>query len=581
MTTVDKTIIRRNYLTEIMLIIIVIVAINLFSSAAYLRFDFTQNKRFTLAPISKKVVQSLKDPLNIYVFLSRKLPPEFLPTEQGLRDQLAEYAARANNNLRIQFIDPGEDEKKIEMATNMKVQAFQIQVYKKGESATQNVYCGLAIKYRDKEVKSIPMITANELQTLEYAITSTIMKLTNDQPKKIAVRDTSDSRNNGPQNPMQPQQPGYASIVKILQREFEVVELPKGFTSIPSDVKAVFIFGSSGITEAQTYVLDQFMVHGGKVVVSHESFTTIPQYQQFAIPQGPGDLNKWLQKVGVSYGEGIVCESLENAAMVGVQAGPFQLQLPYPLWVRIPKKRLSEHSTIQQLNGFLFPYCAPLKIELPTDSKLKADPLAWTSPESYVVTGPLNLTPDQDWKAAAEKNKSSMRSYPVAVDVEGKYQSVFTSKPSLKGNEAILDSAKVESELPEWRKGGDKDSSLIILGSSKYLEDGTIDSFMDGAIFTINLADYFTLGEGLIKIRSRNSTDRPLDRIPDNNTALVIRLLNVIGLPVVIVGFGLWRLASRNNRRKLIQERYAHLHNTKVSREEIVISESSEDGGDK
>ncbi len=73
------------------------------------RIDLTQNRLYTTAPGTIKILKGLKEPINLYFFYSEKAVnnlPELKTYGNRVRDLLRELAARSNGNLRLSVVDP-------------------------------------------------------------------------------------------------------------------------------------------------------------------------------------------------------------------------------------------------------------------------------------------------------------------------------------------------------------------------------------------------------------------------------------------------------------------------------------------
>src|ERR1700689_5637879 len=80
------------------------------------RLDLTQNRLYSTAPGTDRILKSLREPVNLYFFFTEKTAGQLpvLKTYGGrARGFLEELAARSNGKLRLPFIDPqpfSEDE---------------------------------------------------------------------------------------------------------------------------------------------------------------------------------------------------------------------------------------------------------------------------------------------------------------------------------------------------------------------------------------------------------------------------------------------------------------------------------------
>src|SRR5689334_10424393 len=105
------------------------------------RVDLTQNGLYTIAPGTVKILQGLKEPVNLYFFYSEKAVnnlPELKTYGVRVRELLQELQARSNGNLRLSIIDPQPFSDDEDRATELGVRGEPV-----GQQG-ENLYFGLA-----------------------------------------------------------------------------------------------------------------------------------------------------------------------------------------------------------------------------------------------------------------------------------------------------------------------------------------------------------------------------------------------------------------------------------------------------
>src|SRR5512138_3503250 len=72
------------------------------------RFDLTQNKLYTIAPGTQRIVSTLEEPINLYFFFSDKetKSPDMRAYAQRVRELLQELEQRSRGKLHLRVIDP-------------------------------------------------------------------------------------------------------------------------------------------------------------------------------------------------------------------------------------------------------------------------------------------------------------------------------------------------------------------------------------------------------------------------------------------------------------------------------------------
>ena len=159
--------------SDFVLFVIFLVLLNLAGHKAFVRFDLTAPKSYSLSKGSKTLVKNIDSPLSVRVFFSDNLPSTYSSVSQYVQDILVEYKGAANKNFSVSYMDMSKPENE-ELARNLGIQQVQIQEVKNNEVGLKQVYMGLAVTYGD----SIEII--NPVQTtdgFEYNLTSTISKM--------------------------------------------------------------------------------------------------------------------------------------------------------------------------------------------------------------------------------------------------------------------------------------------------------------------------------------------------------------------------------------------------------------------
>jgi ABC-type uncharacterized transport system involved in gliding motility auxiliary subunit len=93
------------------------------------------------------------------------------------------------------------------------------------------------------------------------------------------------------------------------------------------------------------------------------------------------------------------------------------------------------------------------------------------------------------------------------------------------------------------------ETQMIVVGNSRFVQDGFLGQYPENRILFLNSMDWLTYGGDLIGIRSRAVTARPLKEIGEKSKATV-RVASTLGVPVLVIGYGLARRHLRARRRK-------------------------------
>jgi ABC-type uncharacterized transport system involved in gliding motility auxiliary subunit len=173
---------------------LVVVLINLAGLTLFYRVDLTGNKIYSLSAVSRKVADTLTEPLTVKVFFTRDLPAPHNNTEMYLRDLLNEYAQQNKKHFNVQFYNvsaetEGMSEKardNQQTARDYGIHPVQIQILEQDEFKFKQAYMGLVIIHGDI-IERIPTITGTE--GLEYKLTTAIQKLNHKISALLALED--------------------------------------------------------------------------------------------------------------------------------------------------------------------------------------------------------------------------------------------------------------------------------------------------------------------------------------------------------------------------------------------------------
>src|ERR1700741_3556132 len=132
------------------------------------RLDLTQNRLYTTAPGTDRVLASIKEPINLYFFFSEKSAaglPRFQTYGVRVREFLEELAGRSHGKLRLHVIDPQPFSGEEDRAAELGVHGAPLG----GASGTQ-FYFGLAGTNATDGHAAIEFFDPEKEQFLEYDV---------------------------------------------------------------------------------------------------------------------------------------------------------------------------------------------------------------------------------------------------------------------------------------------------------------------------------------------------------------------------------------------------------------------------
>ena len=539
---------------EAIVVIAIVVALNYLAYFFFVRLDLTEGKAYSISESTKSVLADLEDPVNAELFMSKELPSQLITVRDELVDKLKEFEVYSKGKFQLKITDPGDDAEIKERAQSLMVPEFDVQVTEKSELSVRKVFMGLALSYGDKN-ESIPQLY--DPTTLEYEVTSRLVRLTIAEKPKIGFF------NGFFQTSEQQQPPAYTAMQQFLGGQeglYEMVEIDaQKDRKLPDGLKGLIICGAFGMSDSLKYSIDQFLLGGGQVIIAMDPIMEINQQMglQQAYPSLP-TIEDQLEKYGLRLDKKLIFD--EQCGQASFRSGPFVLRQEYQLWPAItPEGFNKDVAAVAKQSMLTMPWCCPLeKVEV-EGSIIKE--LARTSSESYLLSSPFDLKPDQDWEFLKTTSERS-GPFTVAMLVEGAIPTAFPGGPP-----AAQAPPPAEGEDPQVSldpvfdaatqlKAANGGGRLVVMTSTRALSDTFLQQFQDNILFLVNVVDSLLLDDRLMNIRSAQVTQRPLHQL-DPPKQQFYRWLIVLGVPVLLVLFGLLLWFLRGKRRQAIARQWA------------------------
>src|SRR5690606_15444326 len=160
------------------------------------RFDFTQEKRYTLSESTLKVLNSIQKPLTVEVYLEGDFPASFRQLRNETEFMLQEFR-KINPKIDYKFIDPIKTKMSRDTLAAMGMQPSILPDMKDGRISETVLSPYAAIKHNSYGtsihlVITLSGIDANEqinrsIENLEYNLVSNIKSISEERKKNIGI----------------------------------------------------------------------------------------------------------------------------------------------------------------------------------------------------------------------------------------------------------------------------------------------------------------------------------------------------------------------------------------------------------
>lgn len=526
--------------------LVILVVLNILSSYVYTRFDLTEDNRFTLSEEAVLTAEKFNNPVIIDVLLEGNLPSEFTKLKVETTLLLEQYQSE-NEAIQFDFINPldGTEDRQqtISELQQLGLTPATVTIEEDGKVSNELVFPWAMVNYSNTTIK-VPLLknklgaTAedrinNSVQQLEYAFADAFTKLGIKEKKRIAVikgngefddifladylssiRDyynigaiTLDSVNSNPQN---------------------VLDQLKNFDL------ALIAKPTERFSDEEKYVLDQFIVNGGKSIwlidkVAMELDSLFNEEGNAMALRRDLNLDDFFFKYGIRINP-VLVNDLYNTPIVLATGEANESQYnPLP-WVYHPMVfSKNNHPINTNTEALRFQFSNVIDTISNKNSKtilLSSSPLSKADGiPKQISLSILNKQPEKE----AYLQKGNL---PLAVLIEGDFNSAYTNRVKPldlnntleKGGKnqmiVIADGDIIKNQLRNGRPLG--------LGYDKWTNNT-----YGNKEFLINSINYLLDDTGLINIRNKKIAIPLLDIQKISNQKSKWQLIN-IGVPVTM-----------------------------------------------
>jgi len=491
---------RETYIA-LLFIIGIIILVNFFSYKLFLRLDLTQNKEFSVSGVTKNTLKNLDDIVNIKVYFSKSLPSQFISLRENVGDILDGYTNYSSGNIKVSFVDPSDDDNLASSLYMKGIPELQFEVFEKDQMQLVKGYMGILIEYGDA-FEALPVV--QDTKSLEYQITLAIKKLSSGELRKIGLFN------------------GYSALsrdemgeaISKLEELYEVVDVDlAGVEVVDKTLETLIIAGPKElISEEDLKKIDEYVNTGGNLLVLDEGIAITEGLQASTKDDG---LSSLLASYGITINKDMVLETKANSGVASFNQGFFTFQTNYPYWPKISKAGFDQdNSAVSKLENVVFPWASSIDInEDKLGDNFTVSYIAQSSDKSWKKTESFDLNPQQLFGPGKTEVST------LAVDVNAKFQSPY----GLESNNF---------------------SRVLVVGDSDFVS-GNLVGLTDNLVFFQNITDSLSLDSDLIEVRSKGITSRPITTDISDGQKSLIRYLNVFGVTVLVIVFGLARYYFR------------------------------------
>jgi len=487
--------------TTIILILIIVIVVNILAENYNLRIDLTEGKEYTLSKATKDILKNLDKPVTVTAYFSKDLPTNIGNISANMKDMLVEYSNRSNGMVVYKFVNPNENEATEREAVQSGIQPVMINVRDKDQVKQQKAYMGAMVAMGNSK-ESIPFLQPGS--AMEYSLSTAIKKISVVNKASIAIIE-----GHG-----EPQLNEIMQVYQELSILYDVQHLVLTDTTvIPEKFKTIAIIRPTDtVPPAQLAILDNYLARGGNIFLAlnrvEGNFSNA-----MGSPLNLG-IDEWLKRKGITVSDNFVIDANCGVVTLQQQQGGFtmssQLQFPYLPVIN----KFADNPITKGLESVSLQFASPITFS--GDSTLKFTPIAFSSDKSGSLKTPLYFDIQKQWQLT----DFPMSGLTVAAVVEGKLS-------------------------------GEKNSKIILVSDGDFAVGGAQSGMQlpkDNISLMVNSIDWLSDETGLIELRTKGTTSRPIREI-EAGTKGLIKWINFLLPIILIIIYGLIRMQINHNKR--------------------------------
>lgn len=536
----DTRNIRRQNLLGIAAVIAVIVFVNVISSYLFTRFDLTSEKRYTLSKSTKEMLKEVDEEVLFRVYLDGDdLPAEYRRFRNDIKNMLDQFRAY-NRNIEYEFVDPNgfkTDEEKMQfyqMLVKKGLTPIPITSQNEGVQKQQVVYPAMEVSYKGRETaiqlqssgisgRSTDEIVNTSVENLEYNFVTALHRLSRPVKARVGFLLGHDELANIDLYDIQMSLvEDYAVENVVLDRNIDAltgrVQNVKDSSVMISNKYDVLVVPKplKTFTDRDLYVIDQFVMYGGKILwlvdALDADMDSLQDKAQTFATRLPTNLEEMFFNYGVRINPDLIMDyRCRGIPMMGAD-NRMQLVPWYYFPTLVPN---SKHPIVRNLDVLKTDFVSSIDL---INNDIDKTVLLTTSDHVHIKNAPVNIQLS-DAMINVDNQLFNRSNLPVAVLLEGKFQSLYRNR---------LASSFAELTEIGYRTQCEKPTQMIVVSDGDIIRNGVgtneqgmypyplgYDRYTNvefaNKTFILNAINYLAGDESLIDSRPRSISIRRLD----------------------------------------------------------------------
>ncbi|MCF8067711.1 MAG: Gldg family protein [Desulfobacterales bacterium] len=506
-----------------------------------------------------------------------------------VEETVARLNEKSYDQIEYHFIDPTKEQNISEIKNSYNVMVLEWPELKEAFVPAGEGLIGIVMEYEDKIVE-IPLLNVIEIPMFgtQYELVSpeTLESvLNNNLEVMININDSLGYLADGgtlpltvepsPENPNPMDEMGV--FRNLMSSRYTVEEVRLNDENVGDNIRCLVISKpTKPFTEYELFQLDQLLMKGKNLAIFFDSYNELPFDPQRMMMSRFGPemekvdtgLKKLLEHYGIKIQQSYVLdENCFEQKMPDNMGGGEQPIYFAPV---IKSDNINNNlDYMHNIKGLIVMRASPLELDEVRlkENNIKATLLFSSSEKAWEMKDAIILNPRFIRKP--ENIEEQYKSMPLAYMLEGEFTSYFAGK-TIPGK-VLQDPGISEDQNTEKTDGKDlsvieksgsfiekgRPAKIFVVSSAEMVKSNMLDAKGEtvNSMFMLNIIDTLNNQEKIAEMRTKEQTFNPLDESAAL-TKTFVKTFNIIGLPLLVVVFGLFVWGNRHLKRKRIQAIY-------------------------
>ncbi|MEA3408361.1 MAG: Gldg family protein [Chloroflexota bacterium] len=513
---------------------------------------------------SEAVLASLEAPAELTLYVTPDTLPEWLVDAPDTVDEVAnEIAHQSDGKFTYKRVDPAEPGG--EVTRDELYEQYGLQPIRASLFSDQTYYFYLLLQVGD-ETQLVNLGEQVSEASVRTALESALKRFSAGFLQVVGLWTPPQTPTQNMFGQMQQPLSSWKMVREVLGQEYEVrsVDLSEG--QVPADVDVLVLVGPRQMTDKDRFAIDQYLMRGGSVIAAVSHYELVPDQISGGLALQPieGGIGDLLAEYGITVESSLIMDPQNEPfpVVVNRQVGRTQVRqiqaIDYPFFVDIrPDGMATESPLVSNLSAVTLNWVSPVTVDEAQNAErevivfLRSSSGAWTQ-EGSGQGGAPNIQPNFEmYPQYGFPQGEETESYPLAVAVQGVFESAFKGEPSPFETEPSEEEGAETSEpevIPPTIEFSPQTSRLVVIGSAEFLDDLVFDlsyrlsgeRYRNSLKLLQNAVAWSTEDLDLLSIRASGTSARVLYSLSEGSQSFweaanyVAALLSLVVLSLVI-----------------------------------------------